>query len=356
MANTCLHIDSKDRFSVLRGSAPINTPTLVPGTQLLSDLRPSNPGSGGSIVSTDLEGLVLGYSIDPITNAINPQPLVNSFTIQAAQPLVYGYMRNIKIASVNFHYGIPTIVPSVQNGRQTPNGNDKFEIENQTNGQSEAFTIPFGYYSPVELAAMIQTLVRLNINLDMPDFTATYNTRNGFEFRSNNGNLFSFYLQSQNFQPIELVNGYYDAILKTARTLGLTILNSPAYADTIQLGTRGTMLYTDYVDICSTALTKYQNQRDTNSDPKKLNNIVCRFYLNGTDPTFILPDSALGSAPFSIYQHYNTTKTMRWSREEAVYEIDIQLRDMWGELLFDNPEVFGSATEFQMTLLCFEDK
>ena len=369
MANTCLHIDSKDRFSALIPSQAINTNTYYPQTGQVG-LNPSNPGIGSSIVSTDLQGLILRYSQN-VGAAITAQPLVNNFMIQAPGPLLYGYVKNIKIASVNLQYDIPTVIPSVRGGRQTPNGNDKFFIENTTIGRALDFTIPYGYYTPQELCAMIQTLVRASNFIGLPFFRATYE-RTGYVFRSYETPLpgpaspqFIFQMTDGQFIPDDLADGTYDSVLKCYRMLGINIANNVPRFE--QQASRGTLLYTDYIDICSSRLTKYQKGRDTDSDPKKVNNIIVRFYLNGTEPKEITATSGLGSAPFTLYQHYNSTKTIRWSVEESVNEIDIQLRDMWGELLYcgniDNivlptPPRFSeyiSNTEFQMTLLCFED-
>lgn len=370
MANTCLHIDSKDRFSTLIPSQAINANnTYYPQSGMIG-LNPSNPGIGSSIVSTDLQGLVLRYSQN-VGAGITEQPLVNSFTIQAPGPLIYGYMRNIKIASVNLQYDIPTIIPSVRGGRQTPYGNDKFFILNDTVGATSDFTIPYGYYTPNELCAMVQSLVRADAFIGMPQFVAFY-TRTGYVFRSYEGptpvpqnRRFAFLMTPDEFIPDDIADGTYTSVLKCLRMFGINIANRVPRQE--HQSARGTCLYTDYIDICSTNLTKYQKSRDTDSDPKKTNNIICRFYLGGGQPTEIKGDSALGSAPFTLYQHYNTTKTIRWSAEEAIHEIDIQLRDMWGDLLYtgniDNivlPTPFRfseyiSNTEFQMTLLCFED-
>ena len=60
---------------------------------------------------------------------------------------------------------------------------------------------------------------------------------------------------------------------------------------------------------------------------------------------------SLGCQPFIMTADLNTPKTCRWSVDEAVYELDFQLYDQYGDLIYwDN--IF--PTEFQMTLLATE--
>ena len=361
MANICLHVDSKDRFSVLNPSVAFNTPTVYPQGGNQVGLNPSNPGSGTSIRSTDIQGYVLGAAAAP-GGAFVEQPLANSFTIQAPGPLVYGYIKNIKIASVNLQYDVPTVIPSVRQGIQTIEGNDKLVIYQDDDDVEEIITIPYGYWTPDELAAFLQFTIRQNVGLNMPDFTVFYG-RTGFKFESNDGTNFRFLISPDDFAPAQLSNGFYDVCLKTYRMFGINYTNG--FTNDEQVCGKGSMLYTNYIDICSNNLCKYQKNKDTDSDPKKTSNIVCRFYLNGNQPEMLTAEGGLGTAPFSLLQHYNTTKTVRWSAEEAIYELDFQLRDMYGDLLYIGESNYGdqtpsenqyvSNTNFQMTLLCFED-
>ena len=365
MANICLHVDSKDRFSVLNSSVAFNTPTVYPQGETVNQvgLNPVNPGSGTSIRSTDLQGYVLGAASTGVPGNYALQPLANNFTIQAPGPLVYGYIKNIKVASVNLQYDLPTVIPSIRQGIQTSFGNDIIRIQRQGAATPNQFRIPHGYYTPNELCAFIQGEVRAAVTLQMPDFTAVYSPRDGFVFRSNNVENFRFVMLREDFTAVQIRNGIYDIALRTLRMFGLTFKNYQ-YSD-IQYGGKGTMLYTNYIDICSNNLCKYQRNKDTDSDPKKTSNIVCRFYLAGNQPEILDEDQGLGTSPFSLLQHYNTTKTIRWSAEEAVYELDFQLRDMYGDLLYMgnvatddlSPEnlIYTTNTNFQMTLLCFED-
>ena len=375
MANACLHIDSKDRFSVLRQGVAYDTPTKYPQGENINfiGLNPSNPGSGATIVPGSLSGLVVGevFVEDDAGNVqFIPQPKSNDFTIQAPQPLLYGYVKNIKVATCNMQYNVPTIIPSEQTDpitgtvRQTNRGNDKFKIWSIA-GTGYVLTIPYGFYNPYELCAILQQQIRNAGNPLWNNFTVSYTAVDGYTLETNSINPAARF--SLIAQPVigfwnqaEIEQGLFDVVLHLYYMMGYRQANENP--NQLQVMGRGTMLYTDYVDVCSTRLTKYQRQKDTDSDPKKNSAIVLRVYLNGSDPvvqqipiegqpnTYM---TSLGSSPLRVYQHYNTTKTIRWSAEEAIYELDFQLRDMWGDLIYTIP---GESTEFQLTLLCFENE
>jgi hypothetical protein len=76
-------------------------------------------------------------------------------------------------------------------------------------------------------------------------------------------------------------------------------------------------------------------------------------YLSGVgNPQTTTGTSALGSAPFIMTADLNSPKVIRWTPDVTVTQIDIQVKDQYGDLLpgYDK----GFNTEFQMTLLCVE--
>lgn len=292
----------------------------------------------------------------------NIGPPCNNFTLQSGGAFVYGYMDKIVVSQIQLQYNVPTIVP---------NRNDTFIIVLETPVQ-ETFniTIPFGFYTPTQLAAIIQVkILQTDIGFYAPNFSVTYKTdgiRGGFRFIDPDlESVISFYFptlsQLRIIAPLYDPETPIDTFLKTYRLLGMTEGNSNAYYE--QLSTTSiNFLYTPYVDIISETLTKYQNIKDTDSSYNKLNSIIARIYLNGVGiPQTLEANVALGSAPFTIVQDLNTPKIMRWSPNESVYNIDFALRDQYGELLFFQFAAPGEitekySTEFQMTLLCFERK
>lgn len=289
----------------------------------------------------------------------NQNPFGNSFIIQAQNALIYGYIKSIAVSQVQIQYRIPTVVPTNFNSSFIRSGNDTFYIVNQTNNLMQPITIPYGFYTPVELAAMLTTIIR-NTAVGNPLFTVQYfNTDgNSFIFSSNNGDNFYFPTRAEiNIQlpsPVVISDAQWNNVLRAYRLLGITIGNSDPspLAFSVQITRSPNFLYTSFIDICSKALTKYQKIADTDTSVNKRNAIVSRIYVSGvgiSDPTSA--DYSLGCQPFIMTADLNTPKTIRWNREEAVYELDFQLYDEYGFLIYwDN--IF--PTEFQMTLLATE--
>jgi hypothetical protein len=292
----------------------------------------------------------------------NIGPPCNNFTLQSGGAFVYGYMEKIIVSQVQLQYNVPTVIPQ---------RNDTFLIFIQTPVQEEVdIIIPWGFYTPDELAAIIQAkILQTNIAIYAPNFSVTYRTdgiRGGFTF-ADPAESMTFYFPSlgQIKAQTVLPNAVVSTILKTYRLLGMTQANSAANTSFEQISTTSiNFLYTPYVDIISEVLTKYQNIKDTDSSYNKLNSIIARIYLNGVGiPQTLEANVSLGSAPFTIVQDLNSPKIIRWSPSESVYNIDFALRDQYGELLFfQDTDYEGNYvspvynTEFQMTLLCAESE
>jgi len=318
---------------------------------------------------------------DPFDNGFTAGPPCNNFTITSPGAILYGYISRIVVSQVQLNYNIPTIVPEM---------NDSFWIiqGNVLNPISAYVTIPFGFYTPDELAAVLQILIRqtdFGQPQYAPDFTVSYfsstqSSTEGFQFASNNVG-FSFYFPSlaqinavifpdNNIPSTDLrwINS-----LKIYRTLGISSINAATFdpgtltydgLDIQVSSTNVNLLYTPYIDIISETLTKYQTVKDTDTSAQKLNSIIARIYLTGQTLQF-LTDGAntpeiLGARPFTVLQDLNNPKVIRWSKDEAVNSLDFQLRDQYGDLIFTsiiNPNTLRANyffTEFQMTLLCIE--
>ena len=330
----------------------------------------------------------------------NRPPYSNSFTLQSGGAFIYGYMDKIVVSAVQLQYNCPTIVPSVLQGDPQINnsstaGNDQMIIAYRWlestspdvyNVEFIQQTLPFGFYNPNELAAVMQSII-LTTNLGnlCPNFTVTYNKtisdQGGFNFdvgvNSFDVGVWFPAPGSTLYIPGDLPPNptpeqpfYNAAYNRFLRLVGMTIENSDVTQEgytNMQSTDIISFLYTPYVDIISEVLTKFQNIKDTDSSANKLNSIIARIYLSGGGGAQTLtPDGfPLGSAPFTIVQDLNSPKIIRWSPAESVYNIDFTLRDSYGDLLFTNAKYtndenitleYGFSTEFQMTLLCSEKK
>jgi hypothetical protein len=409
--NAILAIDSLDRYifaggietsGVLSVSWLVATPnilTLVSGTAIIgSILTPGTapPAVGWPVVVppnvvtiTNVVGNQITIDASVTANSVGDQLIIQTFEIQdatASQPrtkslignfnrdlpdcndfilsspgaLIYGYINRIVVSQIQIQYNIPTVC----NAR-----NDIFHLQfispAGVNGFGQ-FTIPFGFYTPTEMAAILQVFILQTPEFNPVGLTVSYSLRTGFIFTSTtNYRLFvpdPGVLITVGYPPSDV-----DRILKTYKMLGLTkangVVNPITNIPTIQISTHyPDFLYTPYIDFYSDVLTNYQNMKDTNTSIAKQKGLVARVYLSGNGnlqgqnagvPVNV-PSTALGSEPFYMTADLNSPKIIQWTRDVAVPSIDFQLRDCYGDLIPGVKEKF--PTEFQMTLLCVEDE
>lgn len=280
-------------------------------------------------------------SAQPITNALagsynDTEPYFYNFEIRSPGALIYGYIQRIVVSQIQLQYNIPTV---------SKNRNDIFTIA--TSGP--VFTnvvIPYGFYTPDELAAVLQGLITSDPTLSALNMTVVFDKRLGFTFTSTNSTPFYFP------DPTGLAG--FDNIFRTYRLLGITIANAvPAVSQTSFQYPN--FLYTPYIDIYSDVLTNYQNVKDTNTSVAKPKGLIARVYLSGVgNPQITTDTTALGTAPFVMTADLNSPKIIKWTPDVAVPNIDFQLRDCYGDFIPGQEE--GLHTEFQMTLLCVEGR
>jgi hypothetical protein len=337
------------------GWPAIGTVTILARVgQALTINAPVTANSGGTV--TVIQTIIYNAGVNaqqPISNLLlgqyrNLQPYCNNFTISSPGALIYGYIDRIIVSQIQLQYNIPTICF----GR-----NDKLPIFSDASVVpiAETLTIPFGFYTPDELAAAVQALITANSNLTPLQLTVAYNLKDGFIFTS--GTALDFYFPSfdlmivDNFSQSEI-----NVVLKTYRTFGMNTENSEIDGGgaPIQISFEyPNFLYTPYIDIYSDILTNYQNVKDTNTSIAKPKGLIARILLAGVgNPQYTTETFALGSSPFVMTADLNTPKVIQWSRDVAVPSIDFQLRDCYGEFIPGDVERY--PTEFQMTLLCIE--
>ena len=329
---------------------PLGVVTIVSvvGTVITID-QPVTANSGGFIVVTQIYSINSGTQ--PRSNALigqyrNLPPYCNNFTISSPSALIYGYVDRIVVSQIQVQYNIPTVCF----GR-----NDTFVIE-WTIGSTQniqAITIPFGFYSPDDLATAVQALITTSPTLAFMQMVVTFDVRNGYRFVSNNGTNFSF------ASPDVLIDNAYSInqinnVLKTYRLFGMNFENSEITSQSSQTSYEyPNFLYTPYIEIYSDILTNYQTIKDTNTSTAKPKGLIARVLLSGVgNPQFTNGTSALGTTPFVMTADLNSPKIIQWSPDVAVPSIDFQLRDCYGDLIPGDVERYPS--EFQMTLLCIE--
>jgi hypothetical protein len=344
-----------------------------------------NTNTGTAIDPNTGQIITVTQNNQPTSNFLQTQflgeaPYSNDFSITAPNALINGYIDKIVVSQIQLQYYLPTVIPGSNDTlfiflEESPSSNiyDEFDV-----------SIPYGFYSPVELAAILQ--IRLNADTGST-FTVSYSETSisggyvGYNITNTQGKKFCFagldYL-NDNYEQ-----GVVNTTLKTYRLFGMNTTNasddilSPGFKAQLSQGSSlaPVFLYTPYIDIYSDALTNYQNLKDADSSTSKRKGLLARIYLSGvgspqfTSDTYIDPNTgatvslsdALGSKPFLLTYDLNTPKIIQWTDQTAINSLDFQMRDCYGDLLFVRTEepVIGYAqevynTEFQMTLLCIE--
>ena len=267
----------------------------------------------------------------------------NNFILQSLTAYIYGYMYKMIVSQIQVQYNVPTV---------NLNLNDKiYLLDGSPGGQEYPIQIPYGFYTPDELAALLQVTIRALTPFTSMTVSYEYSS---FVFKAAVPYLqpFSFASDLTMQLDLNLSQEEIKTVLKTYRLLGITIENS--VENTTQASyIAPNFMYTSYIDIYSDSLTNYQKIKDTDTSIKNAKGLVARVYLSGVgNPQTTTGTSALGSAPFIMTADLNSPKVIRWTPDVTVTSIDIQVRDQYGNLLpgYDK----GFNTEFQMTLLCVE--
>lgn len=260
----------------------------------------------------------------------------NDFIVSKKQPLLYGIFHRVAMTQLQMQYRVPTIVPNV---------NDQFVIEQTATQNDYLINLPAGFYSATTLAAAIQTAVLAIPANPFTGFTCVYNPLVGGLVMSTTGVTFQLPTSPGGLAPF--TDAQQTRWLRTLNTIGANN-SSSGWASTQQVLGTPQLLFTRYIDITSSRLAKFQRVKDADTLTTNKTNHVCRVYLTApntrSDPTAV-------AGPLDICIDPNTPKHSMWSIDEAIYELDFQLWDEFGQPLFWSN---FANTEFQMTLMASE--
>lgn len=286
-------------------------------------------------------------SLSPINTGLygaynNILPYSYKFELFRPNALIYGYIQRLVISQLQLQYNIPTVAL----GR-----NDKFYIYINSPVSYNPITIPYGFYTPQELAAVLDTLITPII----ADISVTWDNRTGFNFTS--ASTVFMFPPPDNIDPL-LSEQEKNVVYRAYRLLGM---NQKANAsvfpplNTQISGDYPNFLYTPYIDFYSDVLSNYQTIKDTSTYTSTRKGLICRAYVSGVGaPVETGLQTALGSSSFVITLDLNSPKIIRWTPDVAPPSIDFQLRDCYDDFIPGAEE--GFETEWQMTLLCVEGR
>lgn len=256
----------------------------------------------------------------------------NDFRIQKSQPLLYGNFKRVAMTQIQVQYRVPTIVANV---------NDQFIIENDLNQDQYPISLEPGYHSAQDLASLVKTAVLAIPGNPFATFDCSYNVVSAglrmtcptpFALKPN---LSTPFTDAQK-------NIWSRTLVTLGANYGNTLGGTSQYLGSPQL------IFTRFIDITSSRLAKFQRVKDADTIQTNKSNHVCRVYLTAPN-TRVDPTATPG--PFDICIDPNTPKHSMWSIDEAIYELDFQMYDEYGQPLFWSPTY---NTEFQLTLLASE--
>ena len=267
------------------------------------------------------------------------------------QNIIQGDMKSITVSEVNFPYDIPNI----QAGFNT------FELVAEAPALGSdpgnlTITIAPGFYRGSELADAITTAIGVEqgaVGGDVADApTVTYDdTTNRFVLVAPANNTaggnptpswaifspFTFPVGYQNNtnklgKDILSIMGYYPEQAGTPPTLTLNHVDADVAAFATFKSGSAPMVFTQYVDICSPQLCKFQYFRDgSTTNLARRSDVICRLYISNN--VAILQGDPEGVRPFVINRQFYNARRMRWTADNSIGTIDINLYDDVGQPL-----------------------
>jgi hypothetical protein len=258
------------------------------------------------------------------------------------QNIVQGDIRQITVSEVNFPYDIP----NVQAGFNTF---QLFTDQIGPNGTVLDIVVPPGFYDGTELAAAITAVIAAEaapiptINIPVLAYDATSNIFT-FSLPSGATPTVEWAVSSPYTYPTALTNVNPNRIGKDM----LSILGylptqrggNPFISLTASGGNGGPfpaaqsapLLFTQYIDICSPELCKFQYMRDgSTTNLARRSDVICRLYV--TNNLGLFQTDPEGVRPFIINRQLYNPRVMKWTADNSVGTIDINLYDDIGQPL-----------------------
>jgi hypothetical protein len=266
-----------------------------------------------------------------------------SFQITRNQALLNGFFTRIALTEVVFPYYIPNVNKQTNSIKVIYNG-----------GAEVLVTIAEGFYTPLELAGVLQTAL---IAVTSPATTVTYLPTGQFQIDVGVGDdilLFSPTTGPNDFSLFDLIGGTDDWF------------SAPAQ---IQTGECTRCRFTDFIDIVCSQLTYNQELKDGSSDPI-VRDVLARIYIEtendqtvpvwntvANDVTLTYDSNIPGTAPYTIYRQFKTPKQILWNNTQSLGNLKFEVYDSRGTLLSANSTVMPDfrCPDWRISLLVSEN-
>lgn len=270
------------------------------------------------------------------------QQPINNFVIQKRQTFMSGFFHRVGLTEIRFPFSTPNI--NIRNNK----------IDISANGVTVAVDLPWGFYTPTELAAELET--RLTALIAAVTWTVTYNEESMTFTITGDANF--------TIAPHDFTNTAASLGNRLQTRKGLYYMMN--WADTSTAALTFTSLampqmqYTSYVDICSRNLTQFQQSKDSSSRENQAPGLLCRLYLNNfTNENLGDGDTSAklawpGCRGQMVHRLFPAPKMSAWQPGSFVDQIDIVLLDDVGNPLL-YPDPINTTNDFQITLLLSEN-
>jgi hypothetical protein len=256
------------------------------------------------------------------------------FSIGQNQNLMNGFFTRLAVTEVQFRWTLPTLTSR----------NNKIYIT--SGGTDTLITLPEGWYdtsagasSAGNLAYALQVAVVAASISGLSGFTCTTPASassttvttqpyNCFIAKSNSATTFYFKRYTDLTKPNAI--GLFEMMSWTTnQVLATTQTGSPD----------ASLLSTPFVDVVCDNLTYNQSLKDADTGISR--DVLCRIYL--TPDAFTGNVANLGSAPILIHRCFPFPKQVRWSADQPIGNLRIQVYDSEGYLLTTGDGLTGTS-------------
>ena len=255
------------------------------------------------------------------------------FSIGQNQNLMNGFFTRLAVSEVQFRWTMPTLTSR----------NNKIYIT--SGGTDYLITVPEGWYdigagasSAGNLAYAFQQQVIGASITGLSGFTCTYTGSAGgtvttqpyncFVAKSNSSTTFYFKRYTDQAKPNAI--GLFEMMSWTTNQIAVPQQTGSPDA---------TYLSTPFVDIVCDNLTYNQSLKDADTGISR--DVLCRIYL--TPDAFTGNVANLGSAPILVHRCFPFPKQVRWSADQPIGNLRVQVYDSEGYLLTTGDGVTGTS-------------
>jgi hypothetical protein len=271
----------------------------------------------------------------------------NDFLTQnPGQNILQGQIKDVAVSEITFPYDLPNVMPDY----------NVFELI--TDGPTQAnpplyISITPGFYTGTELATIIDsTIIAAGAANPTGAYTpdelpsVTYSTTdNRFIWVDASDNAYK-----QTWTIIPIYNPPYSGIGPYNPTTFKNLLSIMGYpgpfttfipdqnlliADGFPVMGAAPLVFTQFIDIVSNKLTRYQNMRDGSSaegnTSTRRTDLVARLYVANETSTYAVDPP--GTRPFVIHRQFKNQRVFDWTTDGSVDSIDIRLYDDYGQPL-----------------------